>query len=176
RLGGERGHPGIEVHSHFMGIVDAEVFRQRASTVDGGEDTGSWIPLLERLNNIPRDLPKIEKDYWRRDNPGIPEARFKSNLPRYEHQFGPDGVISKRSSTGDAMELVREAYKQVKTRHERAKDKRYDDAARAAFARAAEYVAEEASRTALSSTSETPFDGAYVLRGALVETTFGGGL
>lgn len=162
RLGGEHGHPGIEVHSHFMGIVDADVFRQRAAVVDGGKDTGSWIPLLERILR----LPQIEEQMELAKNPGKP---FKSKL---SHGYTGDR-ITKRSNTGDAMRIVEDASKQVTALRDRAAEIDVTDSDRAAFLRAAEHVAEEASRTALASTPETPFDGAYVLRDAMVKTTFG---
>lgn len=153
RLGGDRGHPGIEVHSHFMGIVAPEMFRERAATAGGAKDTGSWLPLFERLYEMS-------------------EGELKSKLT---HQRGTDGQIEKRSNTGDAMDIVREARRQIKTLQEWLKDTTLSRDDQAAYRRAIEHVAEEASISALSSTPETPFDGAYVLRGKLVETTFGGG-
>ncbi|MBE7448946.1 MAG: hypothetical protein HS111_08630 [Kofleriaceae bacterium] len=69
-LNGERGHAGVELHSHFMGVVDTEVFRQKAAVAAHGEDTGSWVPVLEQL----------------------------ASFHQFEHERGPDKAITKRSA------------------------------------------------------------------------------
>ncbi|MDX2090255.1 MAG: DUF4157 domain-containing protein [Kofleriaceae bacterium] len=162
-LGGGRGHPGIEVHSHFMGIVDASVFRQRAAAAAGDASSTSWIPLLDKIV----ELPKIEAQHNAKQG--------KVNEPsQFEHKRDHRKAISHRAKAGDAIDIAREAQDQVQALVERAADARISAEDRAAYVRAAEIVAEEASRTALSATPETPFDGAYVIVDGLVQTTFGG--
>ncbi|MBE7448994.1 MAG: hypothetical protein HS111_08900 [Kofleriaceae bacterium] len=61
-----------------MGVVDTEVFRQKAAMAAHGEDTGSWVPVLEQL----------------------------ASFHQFEHERGDDGAITKRSAAGDAYELA----------------------------------------------------------------------
>ncbi|MDB4962489.1 MAG: hypothetical protein JWP01_2488 [Myxococcales bacterium] len=146
-LNGERGHPGLELHNHFNGIVQAEVFRQRAATADGGKDTGSWIPLLERI------------------------ASFRGKEFEHAHK---DGTITTRATAGDAVRIAKEARRQVHELLGRANDLDVSDVDRGAFRRAAEAVATEAGRVALVASPETDFNSAYEVRDQLVKETFGG--
>ena len=164
-LDGEVGHPGIEAHSHLMGVVKADVFRQRAAATAGGQDTGSWLPLLEKMH----ELPRLEREL------NAKEGR-KPQASSFEHEHattadGGQGEIKRRAKAGDAYAIVDGAKEQIKNLQQRMEGAEGDD--RAAYERAIEHLAEEAARTALSSTEETPFDGAYVMRDALVRTTFG---
>lgn len=146
-LDGDRGHPGVEVHGHLMGVVTAEVFRQRAATAGGKPDTGSWIPLLERI----------------------------AKLSGKEFEHGRDGaLITKRAPAGDAVKIARDARDQVRTLLDRAADANSSSADRGAYERAAESVAQEAAEVALAASPETDFNSAYEVRDQLVKDTFGG--
>jgi hypothetical protein len=43
------GHPGIELHNHFFGIVHAEVLRARRKV---GDTTSSWVSLLRVIAKL----------------------------------------------------------------------------------------------------------------------------
>ncbi|MGN6104340.1 MAG: hypothetical protein ACTHU0_04490 [Kofleriaceae bacterium] len=175
-LDGERGHPGIELHSHLMGVVQPEVFRQRASTVGGAEDSGSWVPLVEQIAK----LPALEQQYFQAErarlgdkyDPSKVQSTFQHRRAGGDDQNGP---ITRRAKAGNAVDIVLEARDQVRALLALANKDTQRAEDRAAFLRGVEYLAEEASTTALSATPETPFDGAYAIRDALVKTTFGGG-
>src|SRR5688572_19171055 len=54
-LEGDRGHAGIEVHSHFLGNVEVDVIRQaldRAGMRPGPGDVSSYEPLLREINAL----------------------------------------------------------------------------------------------------------------------------
>ena len=146
-LDGDRGHPGVEVHGHLMGVVHAEVFRQRAATAGGKADTGSWIPLLERIAKL------AGKDF--------------------QHETD-GGRIAKRATAGDAVKIASHAREQVKTLLRRANDRNASADDRAAYERAAEAVAQEAAEIALAASPETDFNSAYEVRDQLVKDSFGG--
>lgn len=169
-LDGERGHPGIELHSHLMGVVQPEVFRQRAATVGGAEDRGSWVPLVDQIAK----LPALEQQYFQAERAKLGDKYDASKeQSTFSHKRASDERITRRAKAGDAVQIVRDAQEQLFALRDLATTSRGED--RAAFLRGAEYVAEEAAITALSATPETPFDGAYAIRDALVKTTFGGG-
>jgi len=144
-LDGDRGHPGIEVHSHFMGVVDTEVFRSKAAKATTGEDTGSWVPVLEQL----------------------------ATLGQFEHGRGPDGAITKRSTAGDAFDIVNKASEQVDALTIQLGDVRHPEAKQAIQERI-EMIAEDAVRAALTATERTDFNSAYEMRDELVKGTFAG--
>jgi hypothetical protein len=160
-LDGTRGHAGVELHSHFMGIVEPDVFRQRAATAGGAKDTGSWKPLLEQIEH----LPELENAYYR--------SQGKQDEPTAFEHGRTNGRIDKRAKAGDAVEIATGALDQIKALETRAALSVLESD-RLAYQRAVEVLAEEACRTALTSTSETSFDGAYEIIDALVKTTFGG--
>ena len=145
-LDGTKGHPGVELHSHFFGIVEAEVFRQRAAATRGG-DPGSWRQLLETIVEL--------------------------KGPSFQHQMDGEKIAT-RAVAGDARRIAVDAKTQVKVLVERAKDIQ-NPADRTAFLRGAEMVAQEACETALAATPETDFNSAYEIRDELVKQTFGGG-
>src|SRR5262249_9531833 len=78
---GGKAHPGIELHSHFLGIVEAEVFRKRAAVAAGG-DNGSWGPLLRRIASLVRKDPAV-----------------------FGHATTEDGAITRRAAAGDAVKI-----------------------------------------------------------------------
>ncbi|MEZ4403201.1 MAG: DUF4157 domain-containing protein [Kofleriaceae bacterium] len=145
-LDGERGHAGIEVHTHWMGIVDVEVFRAKAAIAAKGKDDGSWVPLLEQIAAL--DMA---------------------------HGEAPDGTITKRSAAGDAISIARRARDQARTLLEQGSDPELGSAGGGSFSRAAELVAEEAARHALVTTPETDFNSSYEIRDELVKHTFARG-
>lgn len=146
-LEGESGHAGSDLHTHFSGIVGAEVFRQRAAMAASGSDSGSWVPLLKRIA-------------------GLPEAEFA-------HQVEPGGRISRRAKAGNAHAIAVESLDQVTTLDGRASTLAGNE--RAAVVRARELLAREACETALAATPETDFDSAYEVRDQLVKDTFAPG-
>ena len=158
-LDGAKGHPGIEVHSHLMGVLKPEVFRQRAAIAGGGEDTGSWRPVFDKLAALP-DLERARN-----------EKLGKPNEPSAFQHERKEGKITRRAKAGDANAIVQETQEQIRVLEARLKE--VPESERPAYHRAIEALAEEATRTALTATAETPFDGAYVMRDALVRTTFG---
>jgi histone H3/H4 len=137
-LDGDRGHAGVEVHSHFMGVVDTEVFRQKAATADGGEDTGSWVPVLDKL------------------------AAFQ----QLRHAFGADGKIRKRSAAGDAFELVRKTSDRIAELQRTTRGASLE--VQRAVEERIEMLAEDAARSALTATETTDFNSAYEVRVELV--------
>ncbi|MBE7452757.1 MAG: hypothetical protein HS111_28925 [Kofleriaceae bacterium] len=128
-----------------MGVVDTEVFRQKAAVAAHGEDTGSWVPVLEQL------------------------ASFR----QFKHERGPDNAITKRSAAGDAYEIAEQAAKRVDTLTELLGGTRSDEA-RQAIQERIEMLAEDAVRAALTATRQTDFNSAYELRDELVGSTFAG--
>jgi hypothetical protein len=98
RLDGDRGHAGVEVHTHWMGIVDVEVFRAKAAIAANGKDDGSWLPLLERI------------------------ASYRS----MRHGEAPDGQVSTRSAAGDAIAIAGDALDQVRRMRESQDDSQSD--------------------------------------------------
>ncbi len=144
-----------------MGIVDPAVFRQRAAAA-AGADQGSWVPLLDKIASLPELEAAANVKQNKVDAPSV-----------FKHKHD-DGKITRRAKAGEAVEIAMTAQKQVRIMLERASVPKLPDADRAAFRRGAEVVAEEAARTALTATPETPFDGAYVVIDALVKTTWGG--
>ncbi|MGN6108204.1 MAG: hypothetical protein ACTHU0_24065, partial [Kofleriaceae bacterium] len=131
---------------------------------------GSWVPLVEQIAK----LPALEQQYFQAERARLGDKYDASKeQPTFEHERTSDDAITRRAKAGDAVDIALEAFRQVKTLQQLALQSAPEDAA--AFRRAAEYVAEEAATTTLSSTPETPFDGAYAIRDALVKTTFGGG-
>ncbi len=145
-LDGDVGHAGLDLHNHFMGVVATEVFRRKAAEAAGGEDTGSWMPLLDRL----------------------------AAMRGFEHQKGPGAEIAARSSAGDAVEIVREVRLQTLALKKSARGASAPDQ-RATDARI-EGMAEDAVRAALTATDDTDFNSAYELRDELVKTAFAGAL
>lgn len=141
-------HSRIELHSHMMGVVHAEVFRQRAATAGGGKDTGSWVPLLERIASL--------------------------DGGEFRHEHGEGGAITKRAPAGDAREIARLARAQIRDLEARANAPDVSPADAAAYRRGAEAIAEEAVGVSLAASPETDFNSAYSIRDQLVKDTFGG--
>lgn len=146
QLDGERGHPGIELHNHFMGVVDTEVFRRKADVAANGKDTGSWLPLLGRL----------------------------AAMKQYAHEERAGGGIGQRGVGGDAFDIADRVLAQVQALE--ISVERASAADQAAMSRRVEAMAEDAARAALTATDDTDFNSAYELRDQLVKDTFAGGL
>lgn len=160
-LNGERGHAGVEVHNHFAGVVQAEVFRNRASrAAHDGADDGSWVPLLERIV----ELGNAETN----KNKGKHDADKKHV---FNHKL--DGEkIAVRAKSGDAiahargeLDIVNELLKQIGVTA--------DDEVKANLRHAAELIAREASKVAIQASQLSDFDSAYEVRGELIADTFG---
>jgi hypothetical protein len=103
------------------------------------------------------------------------ERIAKFSGPEFRHELGPNDAITRRATAGDAVKIAGDAMEQVKVLRERAKvaKDKGQTADQAAFERAAEAVAEEASTTALRATQETDFNSAYEIRDQLIKETFG---
>jgi hypothetical protein len=144
-LDGERGHPGIDLHSHFPGVVRPEVFRARAAAARGG-DPKSWVPLLEVLADL--------------------------TGPEFRHEMS-GGRIAKRAPAGDATQIARDARAQVRELVRRARET-HDESEASAYRRGAEIVAEDACTAALTATPDSDFNSAYAIIDELVKRTFGG--
>ncbi|MBE7448614.1 MAG: DUF4157 domain-containing protein [Kofleriaceae bacterium] len=143
-LDGDRGHSGVEVHSHFMGVVDSEVFRRKAAEAAHGEDNGSWVPVLDQL----------------------------ATLRKFRHGYDANGAISKRSVAGDTFEIVEGARKRIETLVRQSKDA--SPAAKEAIQERIEMLAKDAVEAALTATPRTDFNSAYEMRDELVKGTFAG--
>jgi hypothetical protein len=116
RLDGDRGHAGVEVHTHWMGIVDVEVFRAKAAIAANGKDDGSWLPLLERI------------------------ASYRS----MRHGEAPDGQVSTRSTAGDAIAIAGGSLDQVRRMRESQDDSQSDSVTARAIETIAENAARQA--------------------------------
>lgn len=146
-LDGERGHPGVELHSHFFGVIDAVVFRDRAASASGHAESKSWMPLLERITSL--------------------------KGAEFEHTTGPDGQVI-RATAGDAVRIAEVSRKQARALIDRSAEKGTSPQDGERLRELGEEVAEDGCRAALAATEETDFNSAYEIRDELVKTTFGG--
>lgn len=164
RLDGVRGHSGFEFHTHWMGIVDAEVFRAKAAIAARGQDDGSWIPLIEAIGGMEhlkhgRASGEKTPDGPTPDGPAEPKSTEK-------------GPIIKRKPAGDAYDIAEQAKRQVAELLEDADNK--SPAVSAELHRKAESLAREAARKALAASPETDFNSAYEVRDELIKDTWAG--
>lgn len=150
RLDGTRGHAGLEFHTHWMGIVDVEVFRAKAAIAARGKDDGSWVPLVEAIAGM---------EY----------------LKHERVTAGPDGEkgpITKRNAAGDAFDIAEAASERIDKLQQDGENS--DPAAREKLLQQAESIAEKAARQALVATPETDFNSSYEVRDELVKDTWAG--
>ena len=148
KLDGDRGHPGMEFHTHWMGIVDVETFRAKAAIArTGGDYDGSWLPLLEQL------------------------ATYR----KFAHTVDGDGNITQRSAAGDAYAKVAKVDQELRTIEDAWRARTLSDDERLTRRTDLEPEAQAAARAALIATPETDFNSAYEMRDELVKDTWAGG-
>ena len=182
-------HAGVEVHSHFLGVVDPALFAQRAAEREAqrqGKDVqelakSSWELVLERIAGM--------KDIAHKDAAG-------------QAVLTPGAPFQNRGTSGDAIALAALTLQVITTgatpgetappwlvqgaRTLRAAQVELDalladptsapskiEAATAKVAAARAKLAEDASRVALTATEDTDFNSAYEIRDELIKDTFG---
>ncbi len=144
-LDGERGHAGVDLHTHFTGVVGSEVFRNRAAVARKGADNRSWVPLLEQIAEMNGDM--------------------------FRH--GTDGrKITRRATSGDATEIARRELDDIRELRKRIKESKVPEQ-QAAIDYGIELMARDAVEKALTSTPTTDYNSAYEIRDQLIKDTFG---
>jgi len=147
----EHGHPGVEVHSHFLGIASTDDFARFM-----GKDQGRPLTSEEMLQKMHAAVRK-DSDY----------AAHYSQNEQGEQVFDYSGAGKVASKGGDAFENVRaiESAQAEIDAIKKAKDGKLspEDEARI------KEVSDEAVRAAMTTTQGTPFDGAYSIRDTVIK-------
>ena len=155
RLGveGEEGkHGGVEVHSHWLGVVKSDVFADKFA--DKGQQNG-WMNVLKTIDGLK----------------GTPLA----------HTLFNTGSIKERGPAGDAIRIATEAFDSLKGsdpthpalqdfKAKHSGDPDFDEK----FNALRESLAEQICRKCLEASGETDFNSAYEIRDELIKAKFGG--
>jgi hypothetical protein len=160
-------HSGVEVHSHFMGVAEVDVFL---------DAMGSWQAVLEAIASITERNRDEDEDS---ETHGHGRDRHNKSRDKFQHQT-EDGQITKRSDSGDAIRIAQEARAFVQDLRDALADKLADETLSEAerarlteqYTASMEEVAKEACRIALVTTEQTDFNSSYEVRDELVKDFF----
>lgn len=161
----EKGHSGIEVHSHFMGNVDPASF---ASAIARSGDA----PMLK-----PHEGGDTASQRMGDHSPYEPVMREIAKLNELRHTTteGADGqqVITTRGRSGDALAQIDAAAQRIETLNRRLETEPLSPDQRRAIELEIHNEARSAVEKALRASDETDFNSAYEVRDELVKKFYG---
>ncbi|MBP8810203.1 MAG: DUF4157 domain-containing protein [Kofleriaceae bacterium] len=160
-VAGEEGrHGGVEVHSHFLGVVETEVFR---------DAYGGWYEMLKAIDGIAATEDQA--------------AAEKGERTRKLTHAMADGQIVQRGSAGDALRIAREALAEIAAEEARLRAEAAtaggaadDPGLLARIAARRDELARKACEVCLAASDQTDFNSAYEIRDELLKASFAGAL
>ena len=146
------GHGQTDLHSHWMGNVapDAMLHELQKSSKRSATDVSDWEPMLREMDSLSSD----------------------KDLKKLLHKRGEDGAIDTRGGSGDALEIVAKALRDIenlKQKLERDAPAEIQERRRQDIDR----IAKDAVEAALRSSTDTDFNSAYEIRDELVKRFYG---
>jgi hypothetical protein len=177
KLDAERGHSGIEVHSHFMGNVEVETFVMHAASAGArssadsplhprATDVSAYEPLLRTIN----DLGEQRRSPTRVNEDGSKTVTGGAQ-PEFAHRI-VDGEVQARRVSGDALELTDRTLMEIDGLKRRLDDPNVSPADKTRLRDEIDQKARTAIEKALRASDETDFNSAYEIRDQLIKKTF----